>query len=372
MVTIGLGDCSWRYPPEGATDKGQTVPFQIQRVPSISQAEKTPMIYWVLQRVLSGTQAAWLMGMKKQKSNLNVIWACDPFENAGKTQSTVMEALSLLNEKVQIAVQPVYVLSPGTIGLQHGASRPQIGQYEPVIGRMLKRSLKDFRIGKAVAPHVVVQRSESLRSTVKSLLIYARAGKADLIVVGTRANRGVSRFLLGSFTETLILNAKVPVLTVSPGAKSRPLRRILFPTDLGTGSRLFFKKVCELAKGLDAEVTLLHVLPHPVAPVLQSGVYLIGGGWIGVPQFVKAAEERALRLMNRWKVEAASVGVVVTPLVEQGGEGARKAILGRAQAKDIGLVAIGAQSGVLGATLIGSLVRQVVREAPCPVWVLRK
>ena len=48
-----------------------------------------------------------------------------------------------------------------------------------------------------------------------------------------------------------------------------------------------------------------------------------------------------------------------------------EAVEGRAKAKDINMIAMAAQSGRLGSTLIGSIARQIVRVAPKPVWIDR-
>jgi nucleotide-binding universal stress UspA family protein len=44
---------------------------------------------------------------------------------------------------------------------------------------------------------------------------YAKATKADLIVVGTRARPGFEKWLLGSVAEGVLGNADVDVLAVS-------------------------------------------------------------------------------------------------------------------------------------------------------------
>jgi nucleotide-binding universal stress UspA family protein len=62
----------------------------------------------------------------------------------------------------------------------------------------------------------------------------ARELRADLIIMGTRGRRGLSRVLLGSHTEAVIKEAEIPVLVVNESLKhAQPARRL---ADLSLGS----------------------------------------------------------------------------------------------------------------------------------------
>src|SRR5262249_13116789 len=163
-------------------------------------------------------------------------------------------------EKLKVAIQPVYVLSPTTINLRMFTPNAPVKQYAPSADKLVQEALKGCPLDGLLKPEVIVQRTELLRDAVRALVAYGRSQPASLIAVSTHANRGFSRLLLGSFAETLILNSKIPVLVINPAAQSRPIRKILFPSDLATGSKFFFRKVCDLAKDLGAEVELLHVI----------------------------------------------------------------------------------------------------------------
>jgi len=315
---------------------------------------------------------ALALSMSKKKAFKKVVWAFDPFEGAAETRSAVVSTLALLREKMKVAIQPVFVLSPGSFNLQMSLSQPHVKQYLPSAEKVMESSLKEIHLDGVVQPEVLVQRTDSLRDAVMNFLGYAKSKRADLIVTATQANKGLARLLLGSFTETLILHSKLPVLVVNPTAKVRPIQRILFPTDLSPGSKAFFKMTCELAKELGAEVVLLHAIPHPIAPLFQSGVYLIGGGWIPIPEYMSAAEERARKIADKWKGDATKSGVAVSTYFDAAPGGVRDTILERARELDVGMIAMASQTGTVGTALLGSVSRQIVREAPCPVWIMRK
>ena len=170
--------------------------------------------------------------MSKKKAFKKVIWAYDPFEGTAEARAAVVSTLALLREKLKVAIQPLYVLSPASFNLQMSLSQPHVKQYVPSAEKVMESSLKEIHLDGLAGPEVIVQRAESLRDAVKTFLTYAKSKRADLIVTATHANQGLSRLLLGSFTETLILHSKLPVLVVNPTAKARPIQKILFPTDL--------------------------------------------------------------------------------------------------------------------------------------------
>ena len=59
-----------------------------------------------------------------------------------------------------------------------------------------------------------------------AILRYARKVGADVIVLGTHGRRGIGRLLMGSDAESVVRNAKVPVLLVrSPDMRRAPRRK---------------------------------------------------------------------------------------------------------------------------------------------------
>ena len=49
-----------------------------------------------------------------------------------------------------------------------------------------------------------------------TILDLAKKAEADLLIIGARRRSPVGKFILGSVTQTLILDAEVPVLVVKP------------------------------------------------------------------------------------------------------------------------------------------------------------
>jgi nucleotide-binding universal stress UspA family protein len=300
-----------------------------------------------------------------------ILWAYDPFGMPAAESPGLVATLSALQAATGARILPVHVLTPSSIQLQLSLMQPHVRQYLPSAESVARESLAGVGIEGMSEPEVIVQRGLRVRDAVGSLLAFARARKADLIVTGTHAEKGVSRLLLGSFAETLLLQSKVPVLACNPRAKASEIRRILFPSDLQARSKAVFDRACGLARLLGAEIELFHVTPHPVAQLVQSGVYLVGGGWVPVSDYMSTAEQSARRTAERWQAAAAKKGTRVRTAFATGAEGVRVAVLERARDVGFDLIALEARSGALGSALVGSISRQILRQAGCPVWVLQ-
>jgi nucleotide-binding universal stress UspA family protein len=117
-----------------------------------------------------------------------------------------------------------------------------------------------------IKPECVVQRGDAS----DSILSFATAQHADMIVMGTHGRRGVDRLMLGSVTERVMRKASCPALVVrppphevlSPGELRDPvhLRRILFCTDFSEAAHRALDYALSLMAEYGAELTLLHVL----------------------------------------------------------------------------------------------------------------
>src|SRR5579864_6803043 len=113
-----------------------------------------------------------------------------------------------------------------------------------------------------------------------SILSFAQARKADVIVMGTHGRRGFDRLVLGSVTDRVMRTAPCPVLAISKLAHDfmaageeqhhvHHLSRILFCTDFSENSERALNYAISATAEYDAELTLLHVLEG--APSLQDG-----------------------------------------------------------------------------------------------------
>ncbi|MGC2108789.1 MAG: universal stress protein [Candidatus Korobacteraceae bacterium] len=85
----------------------------------------------------------------------------------------------------------------------------------------------------------------------------------DLLVMGTRAHRGLDRLLRGSVAEDVFRQASCPVLIIPPHAFDEPgarIRTILYPTDFSPTSLPGAAYAFSLARRYRARLILLHVI----------------------------------------------------------------------------------------------------------------
>ena len=138
------------------------------------------------------------------------------------------------------------------------------------------------------------------------------------------------------------------------------LKRILVPTDFSVQSEKAVHYGTELATKFGAELHLLHAFE--VTPITY------GEGGAGLPQSVTEIEAAATKWLDEIKVSAGDVQVIRH--VTEGR--AFVEIVRYARKHTIDLVVIGTHGrGTIAHLLIGSVAENVVRQAPCPVLVVR-
>src|SRR5213593_469047 len=102
----------------------------------------------------------------------------------------------------------------------------------------------------------------------QELLGIVEEKEIDLVVMGSRGRSYVERLLLGSVTERMLRKLHVPILTVSHLDPERelhkpgpvPLKKLLYATDLVDGSEPGLEFSIRLARGLNAHLTVVHVV----------------------------------------------------------------------------------------------------------------
>lgn len=87
---------------------------------------------------------------------------------------------------------------------------------------------------------------------------YAKDGKMDLIVMGTKGATGLSKILQGSIAAAVIGHSAVPVITVGAKTTFTKLKRIVYATDM-KNLKEETKLLASIATLFQAEILILHV-----------------------------------------------------------------------------------------------------------------
>lgn len=289
-----------------------------------------------------------------------IIWAINPSDS--EDQKNMVKTLSELSSVAQATIQPVSVAT-----LSRHFTNYTLKDVESAVTRGIQTFLANHPVPNLVEPKVLAVNETSLRKSVALLDEHATRENADFIAVGTHGRKGVPRLFLGSFAESLLLTSKHPVLVVGPNIKLvRPIQDILFPTDFSAGSRKIFNSVLELAKILVARVTIFHALEPMVTP------FLFEQAWMLKEDLPGELEKSYVDEARTWVADAQNRDVRADYKIYQPTTSSSDAIVSFAKERSMDLIAMKTQSGQLEAAIAGSIVRQVVRDAACPVLVMRK
>ena len=199
-------------------------------------------------------------------------------------------------------------------------------------------------------------------SVVDQILRKADELDVDLIVMGAGDRRDDGAFVPSPVAESVIQQARQPVLAVLPGELTPVFQQILCPIDGSRTSLRGLKNAIRLAQAFQSKLTVLSVVPE-------------------VHWLTAAAEDEALSNVQEhyadlWKKDFYAVlnevdfgGVTWSEVVRQGSPGPE--ILATAAENQHDLIVIGA-TGKTGVTrvLLGSTARLVVQKLPCSLLVV--
>jgi nucleotide-binding universal stress UspA family protein len=199
------------------------------------------------------------------------------------------------------------------------------------------------------------------------LLAIVNDDKIDLVVMGTHGRNALERFLLGSMTERMLRKVGVPILTVShldpaiilPNNEPVPLRKILYATNLSDSAGIGLKLSLELARGVGARLTVVHVLNTlETAHWSAEGFYLADD--------LEMVRKRTFERLEFSVPEHWCEGVDVTTMMVEG-EPFRE-ILRITDEEKADLIVINLQDKtLLERAFLGSTAERVIRSAHVPV-----
>jgi nucleotide-binding universal stress UspA family protein len=192
-----------------------------------------------------------------------------------------------------------------------------------------------------------------------TILSFAGAQKADLIVMGSHGLQGVDRIALGSVTEKVLRKAYCSVLVVrnpahdfvSPGSAQDPiqLHKLLVCMDFSEYSKTALEHALSLAAEYHAELSVLHVLEDmPASKDLQ-----------GVTQPLLARLEQAIPMEARGQCSIkplVRIGKPYLEIIQQAAEAKTDAVIMGVRGRN-----------TLDLAVFGSTTHRVIQLGTCPV-----
>ena len=206
---------------------------------------------------------------------------------------------------------------------------------------------------------VAVERQIRLGRAVD--VVHAASAAADLVVVGSRGDRGVREAALGSFADRLVRTAHRPVLVVkgpASGAYTRPLAL----TDFSEAARAALNATLAVADG--ATVQLLHAFELP----FEGKLRLAGARDEDIAAYREEVRTRLAGQMQQAQAESDAPGRVLPGIVPGDVRVEALRAFDRLQPD---LVAVGKQGdSLLEDMLLGSTTSSMLASAPCDVLVV--
>jgi nucleotide-binding universal stress UspA family protein len=209
-------------------------------------------------------------------------------------------------------------------------------------------------------------------SVVETITDYAAQQKTNLIVVGTRGLGGFKRALLGSVSSGVAEHAPCATLVVRSskrGGANKAIRRVLVAIDSSPNARVALETAVDLAKGMEAELRIAHVVYVPTL-FWSMGV---PGSAVPTDKIEEDAQEAAKKLLSRAVKFAKDAGVadpreeLVTDLVSPAQGVVQLAVRDQAD-----VVVVGTRgNGGFKKLLLGSVANSVLHYADCSVLVTR-
>jgi nucleotide-binding universal stress UspA family protein len=191
---------------------------------------------------------------------------------------------------------------------------------------------------------------------------YAEQYGQDLIVMPTRGNEGIPRYLAGSVSEKVVRLSATPVLTVRMRPDETlefPYENVLIPTDGSDAATRAAEQTLSLAASLDATVHILSVVD-------DSTLGLHVGSTVSESETEHAATDAVETVASK----AGTRGVTdIVRHVEHGSP--VEQILDYIESNEIHAVGMGT-TGRRGTEriLLGSVAEETVRSAPVPVMTI--
>jgi nucleotide-binding universal stress UspA family protein len=222
-----------------------------------------------------------------------------------------------------------------------------------------------------VPPDVSVSSVVRHGAAVSEIADMAKTENIGLMIASTHHHNRLTRALFGGITERVIHHAPCPVLIVreqehdfvdgaaAERAGAIRMSRILAPIDFSECSKKALKYALAFAGRFNAQITCLHVV-EPEQPLIVLEL-----------EGVQKTHEREARNNLQALLQQIDGGIPVEAAITTGA--AHREIVHMADKQDADLIIIGehCRTGAVGRFMLGSTADEVVRNAHCPVLVVR-
>jgi nucleotide-binding universal stress UspA family protein len=193
----------------------------------------------------------------------------------------------------------------------------------------------------------------------EEILRAAKARKVDLIAMSSHGRGGVNRLVAGSVAESVLRRAVAPLLVTRQGSNSQSWMKIVVALDGSERGDSILSDAFRLAKKLGSSLDLVRVALPVVHPT-----------GIGEIPMIPFPPDDPMPYLATVVERARSEGIVARAVGLEGR--ACSQILRHVEESGAGLLCMSTH-GRTGLTraLLGSIAEEMLRKAPCPVFLRR-
>ncbi|MEZ4871458.1 MAG: universal stress protein [Bdellovibrionales bacterium] len=149
----------------------------------------------------------------------------------------------------------------------------------------------------------------------------------------------------------------------------KQLKNVLFPSNLSSESFSVFKKFIAGHGSSISEITILSKVLRPINAFAESSITAMGGSWIAPEQYLERENKHRDDLGKEWVSYAESQGVKAKVVVDDELGDVSDSVDKYAKENKQDMIVVGSFATATEAFFIGSIARQVVRQADIPVLV---
>lgn len=183
-----------------------------------------------------------------------ILWVTDFSDEAQEAFSYAKQFASTFKAKL-IALHVVPDFSP-TLYNSTAVIKSELTKRIALMTKEAERKLAAIQKKHRIELKSVVLKGNASKKIIET----AEKQKVDLIIMGKRGASAIEKLFIGSVANQVLRNATVPILLTKKRSGKASFKKILVPTDFSKQEEVERDYAWKLAKGLDADITLLHVL----------------------------------------------------------------------------------------------------------------
>lgn len=227
-------------------------------------------------------------------------------------------------------------------------------RFDPAYGQAAAQAAVEAWVHEVVGEATVTARAVC---DLPARALLEAGDSADLLVIGARGKGGFEELLLGSVSERVAEQASRPLAVVRSGALVRG-GRVVVGVDGSASSSDALRWAATEARVRGAELDVVHAWR---VPAMETSP------WVAAYTSCNDMENAGRAVLDEALADPSLRDVSARGQLSHGGAGG--ALVERATSA--GLVVVGSRGlGRLGRPLLGSVSRQVLHHAPCPVVVV--